>query len=83
MTLHPGPPDTFRTPPMCPRHPLHSQPCAMCMDAELDEWRCADCQRPLIDCPGQARTLPAQGAVPAVVICEPCSVRRAIAGVNP
>lgn len=43
---------------------------------DLDNWRCADCQRPLIDCPGEAKTLP-DGSV----VCEPCVVRRAIADV--
>src|SRR6266404_6816565 len=49
-------------------------------DDWLDTWKCVDCGKPLIDCPGQGKSIEVidDGYIQQVIICEPCSVRREI-----
>jgi hypothetical protein len=67
------------------RTPTHWMPLPPAPDeapgsTETPDDRCQDCHRPLIDCPGQAQwvDVPDDGYMQKIVICEPCSVQRAI-----
>ena len=43
------------------------------IEFDIYKWLCADCNKPLIDCPGQAKRL-----LDGKTICEPCNLKREI-----